>query len=335
MTRRVHPGRDGCPPAARRAPVLRRHGATALLLLCLAVLAGTVVVSRTESRLVTVQSGSMAPAVPVGAVLVERYEPVAELQAGDVITFRAPTPAAELVTHRVVSVDRADGRTVVRTRGDANPGEDPWQAELLGDRVWVVTATVPALGRPLDALRSPVVLAVTSLVLPAVFAVSTLHLIWRRTGPTRPRGRSARRAAARTGVLLVVPVAAAAVLATPTPAAAAFTARAAAVHAAATASLQAPSSVTLQDACPVTGTAADVSWTATGTTQTGYRIERRTDPTLTWTALATVPATARTYRDSTVVTLVQYTYRVSSVRGSWSSAPRTSAALTLTGTCSR
>lgn len=341
MTPPAPTGADGGPPPARRrarTSALRCHGATAVLLACLAVLAATVVISRSELRLVTVQTGSMAPGMPVGALLVERYEPVAGLQPGTVITFLAPTADARVVTHRVVSVDRPDGRTVVRTRGDANPGDDPWEADLLGNRVWVVTATLPVLGRLLDAVRSPAVLGTACTVLPAVFAVSTLRLIWRRTdrpaAPSRERGRG-RRAARRSGALLVVLAAAVAVQARPAPASATFTGRASAGHSAATALLQSPPSVTLQDACPVSGSAVDVTWTAAGTSQTGYRIERRTDPTITWSTLATVAATDRTYRDATVVTLVQYTYRVSAVRGSWSSPPTTSASLTLTGTCSR
>ena len=320
-------------PRRRRTALLRRHGATVLLVLCLSVLAGTLLAGRSGIRLVTVDSSSMAPALPAGAVLVERQEPLAGLRTGAVITFHAPTPAAPLLTHRVVAVDHSGGRTVVRTRGDANPGPDPWEAELLGDRVWVVVAAAPWGGRLIDAVRSPIGLTTVAVVLPGLFAVSALRSIWRRTDTPAPDPRR-RRAGRRSAALLVVVGGVAAGTGGPAPADAAFTARVSGGHAVSTVTLSPPSSVTLQDACPITGSAVDVSWTATGTTATGYRIERRTDPSPTWTTLTTVPAGDRTYRDSTVVTLIQYTYRVAAVRGSWSSAPAVSPFLILTGTCS-
>jgi signal peptidase I len=330
---------DGLPRhRRRRSAPLRRHGATMLLVLCLSLLAATLLAGRSGMRLVTVDSGSMAPAMPAGAVLVERHEPLPELRAGAVITFHAPTPAAPLLTHRVVAVDHSGGRTVVRTRGDANPGPDPWEAQLLGDRVWVVVAAAPWGGQLIDAVRSPIGLTTVAVVLPGAFAISTLRSIWRRADtprPARARRRPAYRAGRRSATLLVVVGGLAAGTGGSAPADAAFTARASGGHAVSTVSLSPPTSVALQDACPITGSAVDVTWTATGTTATGYRIQRRTDPTPTWTTLTTVPAGDRTYRDSTVVTLIQYTYRVAAVRGSWSSAPAVSPPLVLTGTCSR
>ena len=164
-------------PRRRRGATVRRHLATGVLVLCLCVLAGTVVLHRSEARLVTVQTGSMAPALPAGAVLVERHVPLAELRPGAVITFHAPTARAPLLTHRVLTVERPGGRTVVRTQGDANPGPDPWEAELLGDRVWVVVASLPWGGELVDAVRSPAGLAVVAVLLPGAFAVSTLRAI--------------------------------------------------------------------------------------------------------------------------------------------------------------
>ena len=330
MTRRT----GGRP--TRTAPRWRRHGATAVLALSLLLLVASILLTRSGLRLVTVESDSMAPAMPEGAVLLERHVPLGELRPGDVITYYAPTPRAPVLTHRVVALERPDGRTVVRTRGDANPGADPWQAELLGDRVWVVTATLPWGGAVVEAVRSPWGLALVSVALPGAFLVSTLRLIWRRPAAARTPAPAPApgRAVRGVGTGLVVVASAALVLGTPQPAAAAFTAAASGGHRVSTGTLSTPASVTLVDACPVTGSAVDVSWTAVaGTDHTGYRIERRTAAALAWETLATVAATASTYRDPTVVPLVEYTYRVSSVRGPWSSTPRASAPLTLTGTC--
>ena len=311
---------------------LRHHGATAVLVLCLLVLAGALVLSGSGLRLVTVRSSSMAPALPEGALLLESYEPLADLEPGMVITFHAPTPDARLLTHRVVTVERPEGRTVVRTRGDGNPGDDPWQAELLGDRVWVVQAGVSGLGRVVDVVESPVALALIAVVLPGIFAVSSLRRIWRPGGP--PRGSCGQGRVGRPAAAVLVAATPLAVLAGPAPpAVAAFTGSASGGHSVTTAVLVAPASVTLQDACPVSGQAVDVFWSAVDSGQTGFLVERRDAPALVWTALATVAAGDRAYQDPTVAPLGQYTYRVSAVRGSWSSAPTESASLTLTGTC--
>ena len=50
------------------------------------------------------------------------------------------------------------------------PGPDPWEAQLLGDRVWVVVAAAPWGGRLVDAVRSPIGLTTV--------AVAPLASVW-------------------------------------------------------------------------------------------------------------------------------------------------------------
>jgi signal peptidase len=91
-----------------------------------------------------VTSGSMEPAIDVGAViLVERVD-TATLGTGDVITFRRDRTARP-VTHRVISVqDQGNDRSFL-TKGDANeePDREPIPASAVVGKVALV---VPLIG---------------------------------------------------------------------------------------------------------------------------------------------------------------------------------------------
>lgn len=136
---------------------------------------------------VTMLTGSMRPAIPPGAVAVELSEPVAALRAGQVISFHAPEPGHPVVTHRVVAVRRVNGQVLVRTRGDANGGVDPWVAVVHGSRVWQVRAVVPGLGSALRWLRQPHVHLLVVWVGPALLLCWFLAGVWREPEGGRRR----------------------------------------------------------------------------------------------------------------------------------------------------
>lgn len=77
------------------------------------------------SSLAVVYSGSMAPAMPVGALAVmERVDP-AKIKVGDIIAFRPRWDPDVTVSHRVVEV-RANGDLYFLTKGDATEEYDPF-----------------------------------------------------------------------------------------------------------------------------------------------------------------------------------------------------------------
>ncbi|MGG7466225.1 signal peptidase I [Plantibacter sp. YIM 135347] len=78
----------------------------------------------TGSTPYTVETGSMTPTYPPGAVVVVRPEPFDQIRVGDVITFQLKSGQPEVVTHRVVAIDVGEGGTLLRTKGDANRTED-------------------------------------------------------------------------------------------------------------------------------------------------------------------------------------------------------------------
>ena len=81
-----------------------------------------------------VLGGSMEPAIKVGSVVLVRKVEPSHIKVGDIITFRVPLEAGQLVngerpivTHRVIDVSRQKGLLTVKTEGDANENADNWK----------------------------------------------------------------------------------------------------------------------------------------------------------------------------------------------------------------
>jgi len=81
-------------------------------------------------RLLTVQSGSMEPTLKLGSVILvlpkgnQIISPVGFLpkfQKGEIISYLA---GKETITHRIVSLEKINGKIFYQTKGDANQGAD-------------------------------------------------------------------------------------------------------------------------------------------------------------------------------------------------------------------
>ena len=95
----------------------------------------------------------MEPAYAIGDVVLVESVPADRLRVGDVATRFDDPDAADSLTHRVRSV-RTDGDLVtVETRGDANQSSESFTVPG-SDRMGVVVARVPAIGRPLTLVRT-------------------------------------------------------------------------------------------------------------------------------------------------------------------------------------
>jgi signal peptidase I len=328
---------------------VRRAVGTAFLLLSLTVFAGSALLPHLGLRLLAVESGSMAPELPTGSLLLERQVPLADLTPGMVLTFYPPTEDQRLVTHRVVAVDRTRGGTIVETRGDANPADDPWEAELLGERAWVVTGSLPVAGRLADVVRSPAVLIAVTVALPVLFLVSTLRAIWCRPAADTGAGTTTRapsprpeplpplrltrrgRIVVRLGAVLLAGLVLFVGAGLHDRASAAFSTSASRGHAVGSAVLLAPS-VSAAGVCRVLGSTIQVSWTSLSAGEASYRVERRIGSGA-WTTLTTVPRSTTTYSDAAVTYLTNYTYRVTGLRGPWTSPTGATPTATLGATC--
>jgi signal peptidase I len=135
----------------------------------------------------TMLTGSMSPEINPGDVVVTVKTPVSELEVGDIITYSIPIDDRRVETHRVMSIKRDDaGRTSVITKGDANPGADPWTAVLSEDYVHTKAAVVPFLGDVIRALRQPLVQSVLLYGGSAVLVGIMLTWIWGKSDEPAP-----------------------------------------------------------------------------------------------------------------------------------------------------
>ena len=95
-----------------------------------------------------VLSGSMSPALRVGAVIVVQPVDPARVKVGDIITYHLSEEPGKRVTPRVVDVIYQNGSLTFRTKGDANEDPDPDIAPAA--RVLAkVSFNVPKLGNVL------------------------------------------------------------------------------------------------------------------------------------------------------------------------------------------
>ncbi|WP_166390506.1 signal peptidase I [Nocardioides ochotonae] len=106
-------------------------------------------------RTSTMLTGSMEPMISPGDVIVIKQIPSTELEVGDIVTYHIPVEDHRVETHRVVDVSRVDGEVAMRTKGDANAGEDPWTAIIESESVWVVDEVVPHIGKAIRFLHTP------------------------------------------------------------------------------------------------------------------------------------------------------------------------------------
>lgn len=89
-----------------------------------------------------VVTGSMAPSIPVNAVVLCHETDIRNIERGDIVVFRSPVDLTgeKIITHRVAEVHtQPDGTVTLETRGDANPVADTrpvTQSGLIGKVVW-------------------------------------------------------------------------------------------------------------------------------------------------------------------------------------------------------
>lgn len=77
-----------------------------------------------------------------------------------------------------------------------------------------------------------------------------------------------------------------------------------------------------------TPTSVNLKWTDGSSNEDGFKIERSTNPTTTWTLLGTVPHNIATYTDTTATPDTKYTYRVAAFNSTGSSSYRSTTVTT-------
>lgn len=166
--------------------------AAAVVALALAL---TVVPAVAGGHTLTVLSGSMVPALPVGSVVVDRPQPADSLRVGDIVTYSTTAPTsgkAELVTHRIVAIDTSHGSPVFTTRGDANNVADarPVAADQVRGKVWY---HVPYIGTARNVLLTKGTALIAGAAVLFIAGIWILRRVWRpksTAANTGERGRS-------------------------------------------------------------------------------------------------------------------------------------------------
>ena len=126
-------------------------------------------------KVMVVQSGSMAPAIKIGSIVV--VKPVEDYKIGDVISFGEATRIKAPTTHRVYDIKVVEGEPYYITKGDANNAPDQREVskrEIIGK----VLFSVPYLGYAVDFAQKPLGFALIIIVPAALIIFDEVKKIW-------------------------------------------------------------------------------------------------------------------------------------------------------------
>jgi len=118
-------------------------------------------------KMMVVQSGSMAPAIKMGSIVV--VKPAEDYKIGDVITFGPMSKTKAPTTHRIYDIKVVDGQPVYITKGDANNAPDQKEIqkrEVIGK----VLFSVPYVGFAVDFAKKPIGFALI-IIIPAAIII--------------------------------------------------------------------------------------------------------------------------------------------------------------------
>jgi signal peptidase len=125
-----------------------------------------------------VRSGSMEPTIGTGSMVVLTKVDGAQLQPGDIITFKNPDNESVLVTHRIVEIETTDQGRVFVTKGDANADVDTWRVPASGTG-WRYKFNIPVIGYIFGYLGTPQARLGLLVIPAAILGLLALLDIWR------------------------------------------------------------------------------------------------------------------------------------------------------------
>jgi signal peptidase I len=129
-------------------------------------------------KALSVQTGSMEPAIRQGSLVFVQSVPPDSLQPGDVLTYKS-ADKPETITHRVVARKGLEnGPKQYITKGDANKSPDVPVSQ--GQVVGKVAYALPVAGRALDFIKTPVGLALFVYIPAAILFIYEIRLLVKR-----------------------------------------------------------------------------------------------------------------------------------------------------------
>jgi len=155
-------------------------------------------------KALSVQTGSMAPFIKPGALVLVHRIPATQLRVGDVITY-VSTSTKKTNTHRIINIDSSHGVPLkITTRGDANSSSD--QPILPKQVLGRVDRSIPVLGRLSDAARHPIGLGIL-IYLPALAVIiSETRLLIKRLMELEPVSSQLHQAKSITKAIVTPPI---------------------------------------------------------------------------------------------------------------------------------
>jgi signal peptidase I len=156
-----------------------KWGAAIPFIVILGLLAAVVAPPLVGGRTLVIVSGSMEPAIHMGAAAVLRSVPSRELQVGDIVAYTPPASGAIPIVHRIVEITERDGQRYFTTRGDANPSADV-KAFTLPARAWRVSYNIPVAGYVVNFASRPFGILVF-IFIPVVLLAGLKLAEWRRS----------------------------------------------------------------------------------------------------------------------------------------------------------
>lgn len=128
-------------------------------------------VMSTESPIMVVPSTSMVPTLNVGDIVIVKGVDPNTITVGTIIIFRSPAGSIDII-HRVVGIVKEGGTLYFQTKGDHNPGPDPWSPGVPQENVKGVLVTrIPYIGYVTLTLQGPlgIILIVFLIFLMVIF----------------------------------------------------------------------------------------------------------------------------------------------------------------------
>jgi len=126
-------------------------------------------------KIMIVQSGSMAPAIKMGSIVV--VKPADDYKIGDVITFGPYTRTKAPTSHRIYDIKVTEGQAVYITKGDANNAPDAREISKR-DVLGKVLFSVPYVGFAVDFAKKPLGFALIIIVPAAIIVFDEIKKIY-------------------------------------------------------------------------------------------------------------------------------------------------------------
>ena len=147
----------------------------AFIILIAICLAGSMLPIPENYKIMIVQSGSMAPAIKTGSIVIVKPSP--DYKAGDIITFGPYSKTKAPTTHRIVEIKEENGQTSYITKGDANDAPDDGEISKK-DIIGKVLFDIPYLGYVVDFAKKPIGFMFLIIIPAAIIIYDEMRNIW-------------------------------------------------------------------------------------------------------------------------------------------------------------